>query len=423
MRGSTLKAAVAGGVAGALVAAATAAVAGTGVGGVFNLGKTNSVNGATSLLGSSSGTQLVVHNSGAGAGVISQAANGGYPAVMGANSASSGQGRGVVGTSASSQGAGVEGDASASGVGATDVGVKGVSAGGSGSGVEGIAGNGAGVTGTSSNDDGVYGFSQGGGRGVYGFATGTSASGRAGVYGQGGGANAGGIFTSGSGIAGKFSSFSGPGVVAIGPGDTGHQDTGGNGVDAGTTASGQAAVWAHFDSTAHHGVGISAYAPTGSKAGLFQGDVNVQGDLNVSGNLTGVTQRVDFNENLGQPDKSVALGESVTATLQCYNDGGGDPTVRVLMTNNGSQTASLNTSFIGNESNGGGNAFDDQSPVAGGAQGALFVGSTNTLGGLEEPRGTGQFVWRKAGETVTGTFDYYVNASHCEVYANTVRTN
>src|SRR5436309_3573025 len=125
MRGSTLKAAVAGGVAGALVAAATAAVAGTGVGGVFNLGKANSVNG---------------------------------------------------------------------------------------------------------------------------FATGTNANSRAGVFGQGGGAIPGGWFTSGSGPAGKFSSYSGAGLIAIGPGDNGHQDTGGNGVDAGTTASGQAAVWAHFDS-------------------------------------------------------------------------------------------------------------------------------------------------------------------------------
>src|SRR5205823_3524279 len=123
MRGSTLKAAVAGGVAGALVAAATAAVAGTGVGGVFNLGKANSVNGATSLLGSSSGTQLLVHNSGAGAGVISQAASGGYPAVMGMNSASSGKATGVVGTSISPTGIGVEGDASAGGAGATNAGV------------------------------------------------------------------------------------------------------------------------------------------------------------------------------------------------------------------------------------------------------------------------------------------------------------
>src|SRR5438552_1498614 len=69
MQGTTLKAAVAGGIAGALVAGSTAAVAGTGIGQVFNLGKTNSVNATSALVGSSSGTELGVRNSGAKAGV------------------------------------------------------------------------------------------------------------------------------------------------------------------------------------------------------------------------------------------------------------------------------------------------------------------------------------------------------------------
>ena len=50
----------------ALVMTATAAVAGTGIGGVFNLGKTNTVNATTVLTGSTAGAQLGVTNSGSG---------------------------------------------------------------------------------------------------------------------------------------------------------------------------------------------------------------------------------------------------------------------------------------------------------------------------------------------------------------------
>jgi hypothetical protein len=41
----------------------TAAVAGTGVGGIFNLGRTNTVNARTTLSGSTAGPQLQVSNS------------------------------------------------------------------------------------------------------------------------------------------------------------------------------------------------------------------------------------------------------------------------------------------------------------------------------------------------------------------------
>ena len=47
--------AVVGGIAGAFVAAATIALAGTGVGGIFNLGQENTVNAQTSLKGSVAG--------------------------------------------------------------------------------------------------------------------------------------------------------------------------------------------------------------------------------------------------------------------------------------------------------------------------------------------------------------------------------
>ena len=45
MSGSNLRSAVVGGIAGAFFASATIAVAGSGIGGVFNLGQQNSVNG------------------------------------------------------------------------------------------------------------------------------------------------------------------------------------------------------------------------------------------------------------------------------------------------------------------------------------------------------------------------------------------
>lgn len=48
---------------------ATSAMAGTGIGGVFNLGKTNKVNATTSLTGTASGPMLTVTNNGSGSGL------------------------------------------------------------------------------------------------------------------------------------------------------------------------------------------------------------------------------------------------------------------------------------------------------------------------------------------------------------------
>jgi hypothetical protein len=53
----------------AAVLAGTAAQAGTGVGGVFNLGKTNKVNASSTLKGSTSGKTLQLTNTGAGSGL------------------------------------------------------------------------------------------------------------------------------------------------------------------------------------------------------------------------------------------------------------------------------------------------------------------------------------------------------------------
>ncbi len=68
------------------LAFATTALAGSGVGGVFNLGQTNSVNGMSVLTGTTAGTQLKVANASTASGTL-----------------------GVLGQSASATGAGVEG--------------------------------------------------------------------------------------------------------------------------------------------------------------------------------------------------------------------------------------------------------------------------------------------------------------------------
>jgi len=64
MRGMFFRGVVLGSVTSVLVVSASVALAGSGVGGIFNLGKSNSVNKTSSLTGSTPGaTQLVVSNS------------------------------------------------------------------------------------------------------------------------------------------------------------------------------------------------------------------------------------------------------------------------------------------------------------------------------------------------------------------------
>src|SRR5436190_882941 len=79
MRGSFLKGAVVGLVC-ALVGGATVALAGGGVGGVFNLGQSNSVDARTTLTGASAGIQLQVTNTNAaGRNGLGVASANGYP--------------------------------------------------------------------------------------------------------------------------------------------------------------------------------------------------------------------------------------------------------------------------------------------------------------------------------------------------------
>src|SRR6185369_6774389 len=62
MRSGFLKGAVLGAVVCGVTVMSTAAFAGTGIGGVFNLGRTNTINGSTVLQGSTRGQQLRVVN-------------------------------------------------------------------------------------------------------------------------------------------------------------------------------------------------------------------------------------------------------------------------------------------------------------------------------------------------------------------------
>ena len=68
MRANLLKGAIAGSVFTLAVTSSAVALAGTGVGGVFNLGQTNTVNKTTKLAGATSASMLRVANTGAGTG-------------------------------------------------------------------------------------------------------------------------------------------------------------------------------------------------------------------------------------------------------------------------------------------------------------------------------------------------------------------
>jgi len=85
MKAMFFKGVVLGAMVASLTVVATAAVAGTSVGGVFNLGKTNSVNGSTVLSGSTNGQQLKVVNTNTGssaAGIGIQTATNKPPLVV-----------------------------------------------------------------------------------------------------------------------------------------------------------------------------------------------------------------------------------------------------------------------------------------------------------------------------------------------------
>jgi hypothetical protein len=114
MKGSFLKGAVVGFVC-AVLGGATVALAGSGVGGVFNLGQANTVNAKTSLSGSTATPQLQVTNSNTNAGAtgLSVASASSSPTFYAANSSTgmgvSGNSTGGIGVFAGSAAAGMSG--------------------------------------------------------------------------------------------------------------------------------------------------------------------------------------------------------------------------------------------------------------------------------------------------------------------------
>ena len=69
MRRDLFKGVVLGAVVATVVQMSVAALAGTGMGAVFNLGQTNKVNAPSALKGATSGRNLVITNTGTGAGL------------------------------------------------------------------------------------------------------------------------------------------------------------------------------------------------------------------------------------------------------------------------------------------------------------------------------------------------------------------
>jgi hypothetical protein len=193
MKPSFYKGIMLGAVVSMLVLVASTAVAGTGIGGIFNLGQSNTVDATSSLSGASTGAQLQVTNTGTSTAAQGIAAfnksaaatlygrnSGTGPAVSGRADQKN---NGVEGVSAGAGASGVFGANTS----ATGFGVAGRSTGASGIGVYGNnTAGGLGVSGKSTSGNGVQGTSAGPASGVYGENTtpgGFGIAGRAGSYG------------------------------------------------------------------------------------------------------------------------------------------------------------------------------------------------------------------------------------------------
>jgi hypothetical protein len=237
----------------ALVAAtvgASAALAGTGVGGIFNLGVTNTVDATSDLSGNFDGPQLRVTN-----------AHPSGTAVRGRHTSSSGSAAAMVGETRSTSGgtSGVYGLVTSSSSAGDSNGVKGLNS-GNGRGVYGQSASGTGVYGNSQSQYGVWGI------GSYGVVAGGSEGGvwastgkptGSGVYGQNT-ANGNGVYgksTSGKGVYGQSGGFDGVYGETSSPdfaGVSGH--------------GGKFGVWG-FGSTGVYGQSGSGYGVWGKSSG------------------------------------------------------------------------------------------------------------------------------------------------------------
>jgi len=169
-----------------LVLVASTAVAGTGIGGIFNLGETNTVDATSRLNGTAASSMLDVGNAGTGAnsnGIVGRSASPLAPALAGINS---GGGSGLKGTSSS--GAGLYGQST------SGLGVRAITGGSQPALKATNTGTGAGVVGEAgaSGSNGVQGISGSlYASGVYGENTSTDGYG---VAGRSKGANGFGVF-------------------------------------------------------------------------------------------------------------------------------------------------------------------------------------------------------------------------------------
>lgn len=209
-----MKGFLAGGLTGGLVALAViagAAVAGNGVGGVFNLGKTNNVDEGTVLTGNSTGAQLLVHNS-----LATKA------------------GRGPVGGNVA-----VRAEASTTGsTGLAATGSTGLRSSGTALGASITSAPGIGLKLTAGGGDGLD--------------ASTTAGGKSAVYAHHDGGGTG---------AGVFA------ITANGDGVDANAGAGGDGVNARATAQGKSGAFAHHDG-ASSGFGLFAQSDTGPAIGM-----------------------------------------------------------------------------------------------------------------------------------------------------------
>jgi hypothetical protein len=264
MKPTFLKGVALGAATSVVVTAGTVALAGTGVGGLFNLGETNTVDQTSALLGTvAGGPQLQVINQGSGVSIRGE--SGPNRGVFGRHTNNAGTTPGVEGetNSNSAMAAGVVGRVPAT-AGASAAGVRGInpstqadrygvwgSVAGSGNGVFGQATGGSGVLGEATTGAGVLGVATTGiavralsqsGRGVDGRnLSGTrSVNGdQPGVYGTAGGDD-GGQFSSNTGLGVRAQSSTNWGLYAFSFSSDGVVGESGAGGKAGVIARNQA---------------------------------------------------------------------------------------------------------------------------------------------------------------------------------------
>jgi hypothetical protein len=293
-----------------VVVGVTAAVAGNGVGAVFNLGRTNFVNAVTELRGSTDTQQLLVRNiatTASSAAIVGQTARGTgvwgrseRSGVRGSASAASGVTFGVYGTTASpggyagyfqntstfadpQTGRGIRalaarasatlfkpGDGAAGGEFAGPNGAIGVAADPNGAGIVGHAGDGRfGVFADSDTDFGVA---------VRALAT------------SGGGIGLHATTASGIGLAGLFENPFGVSVLGVGPGASASQQFV---VRGGGEFIGPIGVTGQSRGAADDGIGVLGLQGAGEYALLTVGDARIQGDLSKFGGTFKIDHPLD----------------------------------------------------------------------------------------------------------------------------------